>query len=379
VKVGVNLLWLVPGDVGGTEEYAVRLLSHLARSGAIGDDLDVTVFASRATLEAHGFLRSAFGVVEAPVGRHRPGRVLLESTWLAAATRRAGLDLVHHLGGTVPFVQGAPSVVTIHDLHPLRHPETFGPIKRRWMRAVLPHAARKARLVVAISPFTARDLHERLGVPEGRIRIVRHGVDLPSRPVDPADVAAARDRYRLGAHWFVYPAVTWRYKNHLTLVRAFGPIAAADPDVALVLTGAEAEGEDELRAEIGRLGLEDRVRRTGRIPRTDLDAIISGATAVAVPSTFEGFGAPAVEGMALGAPVIASACAALPDVTGDAAILLDPFDVRAWTDAMCSLLQDPERRRALVEAGHRRAAELSWDEPVAALVGTWRDAIGMAA
>jgi alpha-1,3-rhamnosyl/mannosyltransferase len=208
--------------------------------------------------------------------------------------------------------------------------------------------------------------------------VVRHGID-PHPPVAPEEIERVRRRYGLGPSWFVYPAVTWRHKNHLTLVRAFAPLAAEDPDVTLVLTGAAAEGEDEVQAEIARLGVEARVRRTGRIPRADLDALIAGSTAVTVPSTFEGFGAPAAEAMVLGAPIVASTCGALPEVIGDAGLLLDPLDAGEWTRTLRTLLAEPDSRRRLAEAGRRRAAELTWDEPVEALVATWRDALGSAA
>jgi alpha-1,3-rhamnosyl/mannosyltransferase len=375
VKVGVNLLWLVPGQVGGSEEYTVRLLQHVARV----DDVDVTVFAGRATLDAHPFLRADFRAVEGPMAGGRPGRVLTEATWLAARTKRLGLDLVHHFGGTTPLVRGAPAIVTVHDLQPLHHPEAFSPVKRRWLTSMLPHAVRHARFVVAVSEFTATDVHERLGVPRERIRVVRHGFDPPTAAVPAAEVERVRERYDLGPAWFTYPAVTWRHKNHLTLVRGFGPVASDDPGVTLVLTGAAAEAEDEVRQETTRLGLDARIRRTGRVPRPDLDALIAGATAVAIPSTFEGFGAPVAEAFALGAPVVASDCTSLPEVAGDAAILLDPFDVGAWTRALRRLLAEPGLREDLVAAGRRRASELTWDEPVAALVTTWRDALGSAA
>jgi alpha-1,3-rhamnosyl/mannosyltransferase len=374
MRVGVNLLWLVPGRVGGSEEYAMRLLGHLAAR----PDVDLTVLAGRATLDAHAFLRADFRSVEAPVGGGRPGRVLTEATWLAAQSRRLDLDLLHHFGGTVPVVRAVPAVVSIHDLQPLHHPDAFGPVKRRWLGWMLPHAVRHARLVAAVSRFTADDVHERLGVARDRIRVVRHGID-PHAPVAADEIERVRTRYGLGTSWFVYPAVTWRHKNHLTLVRAFGPVAAADPDVSLVLTGAAAEGEDEVLAEIGRLGLDARVHRTGRVPRDDVDALIAGSNAVAVPSMFEGFGAPAAEAMALGAPVIASDRTALPEVTGDAAVLLDPLDVGAWTRALRRLLAEPATRETMREAGRRRAAELTWDEPVEALVAAWRDALGSAA
>jgi len=371
--VGVNLLWLVPGAVGGSEEYAVRLLGAVAEDPP--PDLDITLFALPSLLRSHPGLAERFPTVAAPVdGARRWMRVAAETSWLAAAARRRHLGLVHHLGGTVPLLRGVPAVVTIHDLQPLHHPEHFSPVKRAWLRTILPWSVRAARMVVAVSRFTAADVVDRLGVAADRVRVVPHGA-ATAPTVGPGEVARVQALLGLGRRWFVYPAVTWPHKNHGVILRAFATVAGRDPDVSLVLTGGRGPSEAVVSGTIATLGLGDRVRRTGRIPRADLDAVIAGATALTFPSSFEGFGAPVVEAMAAGCPVVAARATSLPEVVGDAGILLDPDAPGEWADTMVDLLTNEDRRARLAEAGRARVADMGWDRSAAALVDVWRHAL----
>ncbi len=373
-RVGVNLLWLVAEHVGGSEDYTVRLLRGLAERQPPG--LDLTLFALAPFPAAHPDLAGHYRTVTMPSdGRNKALRVAAENTWLAARSRRHQLDLVHHAGGVVPPVRGRPAVVTIHDLQPLALPANFGAVKQRYLRTVLPWSVRSARLVLAVSRFTADDVISRLGVPAERVRVVPHGIEPAAAPSGEEEVVRVRRRYRVPGPYFVCNAMTWPHKNHPLLVEAFATVVAAVPDVTLVLTGGEAAGEGPLRDEIARRRLEGRVRRTGRIPRADLDALLSGATALTFPSRFEGFGAPVLEAMARGCPVIAADATALPEVVGDAGLLVRVDDPGAWSQAMLTLLRHDARRSSLAAAGRARAAGFGWDASAAALEAAYRDGL----
>lgn len=376
-RVGVNLLWLVPDLVGGSEDYTVRLLRGLAERELAG--LDLTLYALAPFAHVHPDLATHYRTVTVPLdGGNKALRVAAESSWLAAQSLRHGLDLVHHAGGVVPPIRATPAVVTIHDLQPLALPANFGALKRRYLAAMLPWSARAARLVLAVSRFGADDVITRLGVAAERVRVVPHGIEPAAAPADHAEVARVRQRYRVPGPYFVCNAITWPHKNHPLLVEAFATVAAADPDVSLVLTGGEASGEGRLRDEVARHHLDGRVRRTGRIPRADLDALLTGATALTFPSRFEGFGAPVLEAMARGCPVIAADATALPEVVGDAGILVPVDDPTAWSRAMAGLLHDDARRSSLAAAGRARVAGYGWDASAAALEGAYRDALSPA-
>jgi alpha-1,3-rhamnosyl/mannosyltransferase len=145
--------------------------------------------------------------------------------------------------------------------------------------------------------------------------------------------------------------------------------------VALVLTGAAGTDEGAVLAEIGRLGLKDRVHRLGRIPRSDIDGLFRRAVALTFPSRHEGYGLPLAEAMALGCPVIASGTTASPEVVGDAGYLLDPDDLDGWIDAMGRMLDDVDARRELIAAGRERVRSLSPAETARRQVGAYRRAL----
>ena len=347
-RVGVNLLWLVPAVVGGSEEYATRLLRAVAKTEH--DDIEIVLFALESFARAHPDLTNAFETrVLRLDGRLKPLRVLAESSWLARHTRR--FDLMHHMGGRIPLVSPVTrNVVTIHDLQPLEHPENFSRVKRIFLARALPRSARRARLVMTASEYVRQHVVDRLHVPLERT------VAVPA-PVEPrsATPSASRDApARLApliegtVPYFLYPVITYRHKNHRVLLDAFALLHADHPEVRLVLTGGPGDAEDDVRAAIGRLGLDKAVIRTSRIERPVLDALIDRATAVVFPSRFEGFGLAVIEALAAGCPVIAANATALPEVVGGAGVLVDVDDVGGWTRAMAAQLDAPREAGAAV-------------------------------
>jgi alpha-1,3-rhamnosyl/mannosyltransferase len=374
LRVGVNLLWLVPGVVGGSEEYTTRLLAGLADRPP--DDLDLTLFALRPFTGAYPELARAFSTVVCPLDGDQKGlRVAAEATWLALAARRHRIDLVHHAGGTMPPVRTAPGIVTIHDLQPLLLPANFSLVKRGYLRWRLGPSARQARLVVTLTEFTRQSIAARLHVPAARVELVPPGYTPAIAEEPEGDPASA---YGLPGPFFVYPAITYPHKNHRMLVRAFARLAEHHPDVRLVLTGGEATGEQALAEEIDRCGVSGSVRRLGRIPRGDLDWLLAHAVALVFPSRFEGFGLPVLEAMGQGCPVIAARATALPEVVGDAGILVDPDDEVGWSAAMGELLADGHRRTAMVAAGRARTAAFRWDAAAEHLAAVYRHAANRA-
>lgn len=371
-RVGVNLLWLVPGVVGGSEDYIVRLLRSFANEGP--RDLELVLFALRQFPTAHPDLAQHFRTVTAPIdGSNKPLRVAAESTWLAREVRRHRVDLVHHVGGRVPLVAPTRALVTIHDVQPLDMPHNFSAVKRMFLARALPRSARRAVLVTTPSEFVRRTVIDRLGVAPDRCQVV----SAPHRPRDEVvltrdtpSVAAVLDR---ATPFFVYPAITYRHKNHDTLLQAFAVLRRTHPDVTLVLTGGEGPEEPAVRARIGALGIADAVVRTGRVPRGDLDSLIDRAAALVFPSRYEGFGLPVLEAMAAGCPVIAADATSLPEVVDGAGTLVAPDDVDGWAAAMGAHLD--ASRDELAARGRHRAAMYTPAASVAALVASYRRAL----
>ena len=370
MRVGINLLWLVPGDVGGSETWTTGLLrAVLDRRRRPG--IDVAVFAPPALLEAHPWL-DGFDAVVAPgaVGPSRPLRVAAESTWLLVAARRAGLDVLHHPGGTIPALRATPAVVTIHDLQPLHNPERFHLAKRAYLRARLRPSVHGARLTTAVSTFTADDIVTRLGVDPDRVAVTPPAIE--PDPAPPGDVTddEVRRALRLDRPWFLFPAITYGHKRHATLVRALADV----PDALLVLTGGAGPEEHTLRVLAERVGVADRIRRPGRVDDAVLDRLYRGAVACVFPSSFEAVGLPVLEAMARGCPVLAADATALPAVVGAAGELLPVDDTGAWAAAMRTLMADDDHRSRLVALGRERVQAWSPGASAAKLVEAWERA-----
>lgn len=372
-RIGVNLLWLVPGEVGGSEEYTVRLLAALGELAPA--DLEVVLYVNRRFPDAYPELVERFRTRVAPVsGTSRPLRVLAESTWLAARARRDGCAVMHHAGGTMPLLRSVPGIVTLHDLQPIAHPERFGPVKRTYIRFVAPRSMRAARTVVCLSEFTAGDAVERAGVDPSRIRLVPCGVGDPGAAVDHGLRDRVLDRLGLKDRPFVlYPAITYAHKNHETLIAAFARISNTRDDTLLVLTGGAGGNEEVVQATIDAYGLRDRVLRTGRIPEAELDLLYRAATVMAFPSLYEGFGLPALEAMSRGCPVVASDVGGLPLVLGDAAEFVDPVDVAGWAETLGGILDEPARRTVLIRRGFERVRQFTWPASADALGSAYRE------
>jgi glycosyltransferase involved in cell wall biosynthesis len=363
--VSVNLLWCVPGQVGGSEDYLVRQLLGL---GDIGSPVRPTVYVPQGFARAHPELDAVADLVEAPVsGGSRVRRIVAESTWLFERTADHGL--VHHGGGTMPVRAHQPTVVTIHDLQYLEYPRYFGRVKRAYLHHVMPRSADRATVITVPTEFVRGTVIEAYGIEPEAVFVVPHGIETTLGAAATPE-AELRDRFHLqDGPVVVLPAVTHPHKGHRFLLE----VMAAhwrDPALRLVLIGGAGAAEDDVLEAIRTLGLGDRVVRTGRLPANDRDGLLRMATAMAFPSEYEGFGAPIVEAMVLGTPVICSDRACLPEVAGGAAIVL-PLDVDAWSGALAEAVS---RRDELVAAGHERAKSFTAARSAQALLGAYRGA-----
>jgi glycosyltransferase involved in cell wall biosynthesis len=245
---------------------------------------------------------------------------------------------------------------------------------RLW-RAVVPRVARRADRVVAISSASARDIERLLRVPRERIDVVPLGFGT-ARRTEPTPARELRARLGLGEGPIVLNVAMQKvHKNQVALVRALPAVRGVVPDAQLVLPGAATPYEDKLRAEAARVGVDDAVVFPGYVGDADLEGLYASASAFVFPSLNEGFGLPVLEAMGRGVPVVTSSVSALPEVAGDAALLVDPSSVDEIADATARVLTDTGLRDRLVDAGRGRAAAFTWERAARGTLDTWRRAM----
>jgi glycosyltransferase involved in cell wall biosynthesis len=368
VRVAVNLLWCVPGGVGGSEQYLVRQLLGL---GSQPSPFEPTLYCLPSFADAHPELAAMYPMVAATIsGASRPRRVLAEHTWLRRRTRDA--DVVHHGGGTTPTVGRRPIVLTIHDLQYLTHPEYLTPTKRRYLERTIPRSVDRAAVVAVPTEYVRTTVVDAFGTDPDRVVVVPHGVE-PSLGADAPSALELRHVYGLGSGpMIVYPAITHPHKNHRFLLELMAG-HWTDPELRLVMLGGRGAAEAQVQADIVRLGLEGRVVRPGRVPDAHRDGLVSAADALVFPSEYEGFGAPVAEAMALGTPVICADQPALAEVVGDAGLVL-PLEMDAWADALDVVAA---RSSEMSAAGRRRVGAFTTERSGAALAGAYDLASGI--
>lgn len=364
IRVAVNMTWCIPGRVGGSEEYLCRQLLGLAL-----ETFSVEVFVPRRFREAHPEIVERHTVTELPHdSMSRLRRVWSESTWLYRRTE--SFDLVHHGGGTVPMRLRRPVVLTVHDLQYLTYPQYFRSARRVYLQQVMPRSARRADVITVPSEFVRRSVVEAYGIDPDRVVVVPHGVEdtLGRNATDPDTL---RRKYGLGqGPIVVMPAVTHPHKGHLFLLEVMER-SWRDAGVTLVLIGGTGLAEREVANRASSASLHRWVKKLGRVPADDRDGLVAMAEAMVFPSEYEGFGAPVIEAMALGTPVVVSDRTCLPDIVGDAGIVL-PLDHEAWAGAL-DLIRT--RHDDLVSSAQRRIELFTAEESGRALAGAYRRAM----
>jgi glycosyltransferase involved in cell wall biosynthesis len=372
MRIGLDLLFLAPGDTGGMETYARALVPLLPDALP---DARFTVFAGR-ELAAEWRARpwdARIALVGLPASsRSRVVRSAAQQTVVAGAALRARVDLLHSLGNFGPLRGPRRRVVTMHDLIYLRHPDTTTSFLGRGLQRLAPAVARSATRLIADSQATADDLGALLGIAPAKVDVVPCGPGLPSAAT-PTPEAELRAALGLGDRRLVLSVSARR--PHKNLVRLIEAVALLPDDVALVLPGYPGPQDDELRAHAQAAGVGHRVHLAGWVDDAGLEGLYAAATCLAFPSLAEGFGLPVLEAMVRGVPVACSGVSSLPEVAGDAALLFDPLSVEAIAGAVSHLLEDPALRSRLVARGHERAARFSWERTAAETAASYRRAL----
>lgn len=339
----------------GTERYSYELLAALAR---------IDHFNSY-TLYCNGLpdllppLAPNFRLRSLPAPR------LWTHTRLALETQIHPPDVLLVPSHVVPLLHPSHSVVTIHDLGYLAFPTAHTRARRLELHLTTLWSVRAARRIIAISQATRDDLIRQYRVPPEKISVVYHGVAPDFGPVHDTDrVAAACARYGIRPPYLLYVGTVQPRKNLARLIAAFGQVAqqtAAAADLQLVLAGKKGWLTEQIEQQAAAAGVAGQVHFTGFVEDANLPDLLSGALAFVFPSLYEGFGMPVLEAMACGTPVLTSSTSSLPEVAGDAALLVDPCDTSAIAAGLARLIDDAALREALRTRGIAHAATFTWN------------------
>lgn len=283
------------------------------------------------------------------------------------------VDLFHATDFTLPPTL-CRTILTVHDLSFVRVPETTSPTLKRYLDAVVPRSVKRADHILADSQATKDDLIALYSTPGDKVTVLLSGVEPRFRPIDDLNsLERVRVRYALPQRPYILSVGTVQpRKNYVRLVEALGLLRGQGLDVSLVIVGAAGWLADPIYQAIKRLRLSEFVHFTGFADDADLPALYTGAVCVALPSLYEGFGLPVLEAMACGTPVLTSNISSLPEVAGDAALLIDPHETEAIADGLKRLITDSALRDQLIARGYQQAARFTWDRSARELQAIYR-------
>lgn len=375
MHVGLNLIYLVPGETGGPEIYARELIPALRK---VAPEVRLTSFVNREAAAVEAPWNELTETVVLPIeATNRVNWVRGEQLMLPRHAPRQGVDLVHSLANTGPTWGRFARVQTVLDLLYMMVPEAHFGLRGLGMRVLVPAAARRSHRVITISQSTRRDLIDRLHLPGEKIDVVPVGLGtrFAGRPLAEHEL---RRRLGLGDRTVALSVSTKRaHKNLMRLLEAHALIPSGERPL-LVLPGYPTPHEDELRRRAGALGIEDDVLFLGWLSPEELEGLYAAAALFVFTSLYEGFGMTVLEAMARGVPVACGAASAVPEVAGDAALLFDPESPEQIAEAMRSLLRDGALRDRLAEAGRARAEQFSWERTARETVDSYRRALSEA-
>ncbi len=352
----------------GVSRYIEALLQYLP---AVAPDLEMIAYTSRTVWRA---ARAEFPPAVAWRVTHWPtDRPAVRIAWeqLVGPWATRDCTVIHGPVNVLPLALARPGVVTVHDLAFVYFPEHYPAAKRWYLRLLTGLSVRRARRVIAVSETTRRDVVRTYGIAPERISTIPNGIDADWRRVDDVELERWRRQQGLPERFLLFVGTVQPRKNLTTLLEAFARLGPEFP-WPLFVVGAAGWLDSPIYRRVEDLGLARRVRFTGYVPPEELRYWYSAATIFIYPSLYEGFGLPLLEAMACETPVITSNCSALPEVAGDAAVLVEPTDPLAIAAAIQSLVMDEERRRMLAQAGRERARQFTWERTARETAAVYR-------
>jgi len=363
VKVGIDVTPAAQARIVGISRFAVNLVEQLARDPV--QDRYELFYRPRALRQPRRFWHPP----DPRFGSH------LLCFPLTLASMR-GLDVYSSTYQWLPrYCGGAAIVGMLHDIVYLSLPELGSRRTRERAQARYRDVAARSTLIVTLSEFSKREIVRLLGVQPERVRVVPLAAEPSYAPQDDSRISDVRRRFGLERRYILFAGGFGRRKNATGAIRAFAAALPRLPDdVVLALSGGGGPLAGETQELAHRAGLAGRVKLLGYVPDDDYPALMSGCLVFFLPTLLEGFGLPALEAMACGAPVLSSSTTSVPEVCGDAALLVDPVDESALATGLAELCRDAALRESLRHRGIERAAQFSWRRVAGQIHDVFREA-----
>jgi len=379
MKIGVNAQFL-QFPATGSGQYLTHLLEALS---TIDQHNDYLLLGARPITKAApaGYPYHSYPV-PGPLAKNKNSeKVVWEQFTGPAAARKEHVDLLHIPYFAPPLIRRTPTVVTIHDVIPLRLPAYQPNSKIKAYMQLIARAAHHTDMIITVSQHAKQDMMDVLKLPAEHIHVIYEAAGEEYKPVtDPEQIAQARTRYGLGERYIFYLGGLDQRKNVPLLVQAFARLHAqsGDPELKLLIAGNPDKQKGPLfpdpRPVAAELGMTDKIVYRF-VEEEDKPVLYSGASLFVFPSLYEGFGLDPLEAMSCGAPVVCSNRTSLPEVVGDAALSVDPEDIRALVDAMSSLLNDPAKRAELSARSLQRAQRFNWQKTAQETLAVYEEVI----
>jgi glycosyltransferase involved in cell wall biosynthesis len=369
MRIGIDAR-LVYYSRAGIGQYILRLVEAMARVDTSGDEFVLLQSRKDRTqiVSDRNFSRMSLWT---------PSHHRLEQLSLGFEVGRLHLDLLHSPDFIPPFRRNCRSVITVHDLAFLLYPHFLTNESARYYGQI-DQAVRRTDHIIAVSESTRQDTIKLLGVPEKKITVIYEAANPICRQTDPREARRlAVDTYGLDGDYILFVSTIEPRKNLPALLRAYRKLRDDyKSDVKLVLAGRRGWLSEEVYEMVAALNLAEHVRFLGRVPSEHLVYLYNAARMLVHPSFYEGFGLPPLEAMNCGTPTIVSNVSALPEVVGDASILIDPHDIDGLTVAMWRVLTDADLRASLVAKGLTRAKMFSLERAAQETLAVYRRVVG---
>lgn len=358
MRIGVNTRLLLEGRMDGIGWFAYETLRRMV---SYHPEHEFFFFFDRKPSKQFLFADNVTPVVVNPPARHPILWWLFFEVGIARVIKKHNIELFLSPDGFIPLHSKVKTIDVIHDINFAHFSNNMRWSHQRYMEYFFPKYARKATHVVTVSDYSKRDIADTYGVDGAKISVVYNGAGMAYKPLSESKKQTIRSKYSGGKPFFLFVSTILRRKNLANLLKAFD-LVRESKDYKLVVVGAKVWWKAELKSAYNSMNHSDDVIFIGRAEADELSKLMSSATALVYPSFFEGFGIPIVEAFNAETAVITSNTSSMPEVAGDAALLVNPHNVNEISNAMLQLVENHHLRESLIERGRERRKLFSWDK-----------------